>query len=119
VKFTDTELRYLLYCGSQELRARRAGKAPGVQRPLVELVRRLQLEIATASQSGHESEDGQPQSEVDAWITARQAAAMLGLSKRQTTRLAASLGGRLIGGRWLFSASAVHDYAKGAGREHD
>jgi hypothetical protein len=45
-------------------------------------------------------------------ITAREAAAILGLSKRQVQRLAADLdGSQLICGRWLFEASAVTEYA--------
>lgn len=111
--FTPDELRHLLYCASEELRARNAGKSPGPAPWLRNLVRRLQLEVAV-SESGHPIDDADPESEQqDERITARQAAAILGLSKRQTQRLANDLEGELIDGRWEFRLSAVTEYAEG------
>lgn len=41
------------------------------------------------------------------WITANQAATVLGLSIRQTVSLAPRMGGRKIGGRWMLNAHIV------------
>ncbi|CPR11950.1 hypothetical protein BN971_03243 [Mycobacterium bohemicum DSM 44277] len=49
----------------------------------------------------------------DELITAKEAAEVLGLSKRQCQRIAADLGGRIVGGRWLFGRAAVSEYAEG------
>lgn len=46
-------------------------------------------------------------------VPVEDAARTLGLSKRQTRRLARNLGGRLIGGRWLLDAQAVTEHAEG------
>jgi hypothetical protein len=105
----DRELKLLLYCAAEEKRARENGKCP-VQKWNGELIRRVELELAV-SRSGHESDCDAEES--DAWLSAREAATQLGLSKRQTTRLAADLDGRIIDGRWIFSADAVTEYAKG------
>lgn len=108
------ELRQLLYCAAEELRARQRGKPPGPQPWLRNLVRRLELEVAVSgSRSRHQTDCGEPQSDADERISARQAATMLGLSKRQVQRLAADLDGEIIDGRWLFSRTAAEDYAKG------
>jgi hypothetical protein len=49
-------------------------------------------------------------------ITARKAATILDLSKRQIHRLAADLDGRIVGGRWLFDLGTVTEYAEERGR---
>ncbi|WP_373199840.1 helix-turn-helix domain-containing protein [Mycobacterium marinum] len=46
-------------------------------------------------------------------VTIAEAAEALGLSKRQTQRLAPRLGGRLIGGRWLLDEQAVREHLEG------
>jgi len=43
------------------------------------------------------------------WITVPDAAAMLGLSIRQTTALAPKLGGRKAGKRWMLPVDVVLD----------
>ncbi len=45
-----------------------------------------------------------------------EAANYLGLSTRQTRRLAPKLGGRIIGGRWLLDPQAVTEHAEGLRR---
>ncbi len=42
------------------------------------------------------------------------AARHLGLSTRQTRRLAPKLGGRIVGGRWLLDAQAVAEHVRGS-----
>lgn len=109
---TPRQWRHALFCAAEELRARQAGKPPGPQPWNAELLRALELEIAV-SESGRDSADAQQDSEVDRWITARQAADILGLSKRQTQRLAADLQGERVDGRWQFRRSTVMAYAEG------
>lgn len=46
-------------------------------------------------------------------VPIEQAAAELGLSKRQTRRLAPELGGRIVGGRWLLDAHAIRQHIQG------
>lgn len=46
-------------------------------------------------------------------VPIEQAAAELGLSKRQTRRLAPDLGGRIVGGRWLLDAHAIRQHIEG------
>lgn len=76
------------------------------------------ITAALVSASGHG--DGHPGAEADPvgmeqipTMPVEDAARALGLSKRQTRRLAPTLGGRLIGGRWLLDAQAVAEYAEG------
>ena len=106
---TPRLIRLALYCAGEELRARHAGKAR-VLPWNAELIRALQHQLAL-SESGHESGCDTEESEI--WISAREAATQLGLSKRQTQRLATDHDGRLIDDRWVFPANAVADYAKG------
>jgi len=49
-------------------------------------------------------------SEQEELIGAREAATILGLSKRQVQRIAHSLDGRLAAGRWVFDRNAVQAY---------
>ncbi|WP_157139202.1 hypothetical protein [Mycobacterium xenopi] len=112
----DTGLRAAYYCAAEALRHRRLTGAP-IPAWLRTHFDRLATAIQRASESRHESGCGEQQSEPDGWLTARQAAPLLGLSKRQTQRLAADLDGQLVDGRWLFPASTVHDYAQGRQRK--
>ena len=71
------------------------------------------LDVAMrVSESGHELNCRGAESEAE-MLSAREAAAILGLSKRQTQRRAADIGGRCIDGRWLISRSAVLAYREG------
>lgn len=117
--FTRDELRQLLYCAATELRARAQGKPPGPQPWLAKLVHRLELEVAV-SESRHVSDGETAQSNTEVRISAREAATMLGISKRQVQRLAADLDGEIIDGRWLFRRPTVNEYAEGRadGRSH-
>lgn len=110
--FTRDQLHQLSYCVGEELRARMAGKRPGVQPWLRNLVHHLDLAVAM-SESGHRNHCDTTQSDVKDLISAREAAAILKLSKRQAQRLGPALGAEVVDGRWLFPRRAVEDYAKG------
>ena len=47
------------------------------------------------------------------FTTVEEAAKMLGLSRRQTRRLALKLGGRICAGRWLLDLDAVNEHLEG------
>ncbi|MCV7035125.1 helix-turn-helix domain-containing protein [Mycobacterium heckeshornense] len=69
------------------------------------------VRAAAASTSGHESGCAEQELQQQ-WLTATQAAQALGVSARHVRRLAADLDGQLVGGRWLFSADVVGEYAE-------
>jgi hypothetical protein len=102
-----------LRCAQQELDARAQGKAPGGVQPWnAELIRALELELAV-SRSGHRDLGAEQDWDPQEWLTAAEAAGELGMSKRQVTRIANGLGGRIIGGRWLFPTSTVREHREG------
>ena len=109
---TVRHLRLALWCANEELRARAAGKLPGVQAWNADLVRALELELAV-SQSGHRDDGGEEDWDPQAWMTAAETAVVLGMSKRHVNRIAESLGCKDIGGRRLFPAASVNEYAEG------
>jgi hypothetical protein len=110
--YTEAELSQLLYCCSEELRARRAGKPPGEQRWLRDLVRRLELEVAVAS-SRQESQGQRQDCTYDVWIGSRAAAQMLGCSLRTIQRRANDFDAQQVGGKLVFSQNAVTEYLEG------
>lgn len=110
---TPRLLQLALHCAQRELDSRAHGAGPRVQPWNAELVRALELELATMSRSGHRFDDKAAPSE--SWLTAQQVASRLGLSKRQVTRLAGALDGEIIGGRWLFPTAAVNDIEQARG----
>ncbi|KZS79940.1 hypothetical protein B4U45_18340 [Mycobacterium persicum] len=106
----DTECAY--YCAAHLIRHRqRSGQ------PIPEWLRRhydrLDAEIRVMSAAGHESGRAAAELEKRELVTAEEAAAVLGISKRQVRRLASDLDGQLIGGRWLFRLCDVQTYAEG------
>lgn len=110
---TPRQWRQVLYCTAEELRARRAGKTPGVQSWNAELIRAVELELATSA-SGTESDCTDVSSETKAPIGVRQAAAILDCSTRYVRAIAEEkLGGMQVDGRWLFNEDDVMAYAKG------
>lgn len=103
------EIRWLYYLAGAAVRERELN-----QRQVTPCLRRLFGRAdAAMSDSGHESGCEAGQSEPDVPITAREAADILGLSKRQCQRLAADLDGQLVDGRWQFSRAAVVEYQEG------
>jgi hypothetical protein len=112
VNLSDDEKRQALFCCAEELRARAAGKPPGVQPWLARLVRRLELEVAVSS-SRHDDRDGSSRSKGDEWIGTAEAARILGWHPRRVQRHAADLDGRKFPTQLVFRESAVRDYAEG------
>lgn len=109
---TPRLLRLALYCASEELNARidpDNPKQPGPQPWNGELVRALELEVATAAMSGagHESEAAGTESEYDAWISTAEAAEILGWHIRKVRRRAADLEARKVAGTLTFRESVV------------
>jgi hypothetical protein len=103
--------RAALYCAAAVIRARqRSGQ------PIPDWLRQHHAQIEAEfgmSRSGHETPTTAGQLEQDELITAKEAAEVLGCTKRQCQRIAPDLNGQLIGGRWLFNRSAVVEYAEG------
>ena len=104
------EVRQLLYCCAEELRARARGKHPGPQPWLSRLVRRLELEVALSR--SRQDEGGETSCSNHEWICTRDAATRLGWTARQVQRRAADLEGRKTSAGWIFPAAAVDEYAE-------
>lgn len=66
--------------------------------------------LSAAGQSDSTTDAEGDTEDVNEWITATEAAPLLGCSPRQARRLAPSLGGRLAGGRWLLDPQAVREH---------
>ena len=86
-----------------------------IRRWLPALLDKLTTELST-SKVGHQSDSDTAELELDELITAAQAATILGRSRRQVQRIATSLGGRIVCGRWLFNRQTVEEYAEGMQR---
>ena len=97
----------MLYCCAEELRARRAGKAP-VMPWNSEILRAVELQVAT-SEAGSRTACTAAQSE-DASISARQAAKILRCTSRYIRHIAVELHGVRVDGRWVFDEGIVRDY---------
>ena len=105
----DDEVRQSLYCCSEVLRARRRGAGP-VSQWLVRLVRRYELEVATSRSRQPECDGVQPLKHE--WIGTREAATVLGWTRRQVQRRAADLEGWKTSAGWIFPADVVLEYAQ-------
>jgi hypothetical protein len=112
VSLTSRVLKLALYCAGEELRARHAGKPPGVQAWNAEVVRALELEIAVST-SGQETGWETAGLNHDRFLTARESADIIGVDSRTVRRLAADLEGRLCGRQWMFPEAVVREYAEG------
>lgn len=109
VQLTEREVQAAYYGLAHYVRQQRIQRRP-VPASVERLYRRIDAAIRTPmSDSGHQITAVPTQSDV--WITAREAADILGVSKRQAQRLHADLDGQLIGGRWLFKRETVREYA--------
>ena len=108
---TQADLRESYYCASEVIRERRRRGQP-IPVWLRQHHARLDAEVRM-SRVGRESTSDRPQLKEDELITAREAAEILDVSKRQAQRLAPDLDGRIVGGRWLFSKAVVVGYAEG------
>ena len=82
-----------------------------IRRWLPTHMHKLTTELAM-SQVRHQSDSDTAQLELDELITAAQAGAILRRSKRQVQRIATSINGQIVCGRWLFNRQTVLDYAE-------
>lgn len=112
MNYSETEVRKLLYCCGQELRARAAGKPPGPQPWLVNLIRRLELDVALSS--SRQSDDHDPSDlDHDDWVGSQQVCDILGWNIWTVQRRASDLEGRKVAGKLVFRERAVLQYAEG------
>jgi hypothetical protein len=102
----------MLYCCAEELRARAAGKPPGPQPWLRNLVRRLEMEVALSSSRQDEHGDMPRSDHDDEWIGTVEAARILHWHQRQVQRRAADLEARKVAGKLVFRAATIHEYAE-------
>lgn len=107
----ERELRAAYYCAAALIRDRQLRGEP-VPTWLRQHHEWCESALAV-SQTGHELGQDASQLEQDDLIDAKEAAVMLGRSKRQAVRLANDLDGRIVSGRWIFSRHAVADYVEG------
>lgn len=66
------------------------------------------------SPGGHEDMPAEPIDEPEPMMSTSEAAALLGVSRRQATRLAPQLDGRFTGGRWLIPSRTLDDHLEGS-----
>jgi excisionase family DNA binding protein len=107
----DFGLKAAYYCCSEVMRDRRRRGEPipqWLRQHYSDLDEQFRL-----SQSRHEFDCGGEQSDPENWITAKEAALMLGCSKRTVLRIATDLDGRMIGRRLLFDRRTVAAYVEG------
>jgi hypothetical protein len=98
------------HCVAAVIRGVNTAPAPWAVRHLYDV---LNTELRNPSQSGPECCCGGGQSESEKLISSRQAAELLGYSKRHVNRIAESLGGQVVDGSRVFRLSQVVDYAEG------
>lgn len=108
------DVRPAYYCAAEVMRHRQRAGQP-IPHWLSRHFDQLDAKIR-ASESGHESDRAAGQLDDEKLITAREAANIVGRSKRQVQRLAADLDGQIVGGRWLFQLNTVTEYAEERGR---
>jgi hypothetical protein len=106
----DATVRTAFYCCSEVLRRRiRCGE------PVPQWLKDHHAHLYNAvvlSRPGHRPGAVEPELKAEKLIGAREAADILGMSKRQVQRLAADLDGQIIDGRWLFKERTVLTYAE-------
>lgn len=79
-----------------------------------------ELGTALASALGHADVPARPDMTTceQPDVSVEEAALTLGLSKRQTRRLATELGGKLIAGRWMLNRQAILERKDHRGTDH-
>ena len=96
-------------------RSRRSSGLP-LSRDYATIAAELYAAMSASGQSDVRTEWTPDSGDVQPTMPIEQAAAELGLSKRQTRRLAPDLGGRIINGRWLLDAQAIREHIEGQKR---
>jgi hypothetical protein len=115
----DEELQLNYYCAAEVIRTRVLGGRP-IPRWLHDHYRRLDARIVSrpGREIGIDDENARELfqrvecAQNQDLISAAEAALIIGCSKRQATRIAVELGGRIIGGRWMFDRETVLQHAK-------
>jgi hypothetical protein len=97
-------------CVAAVLRGFKTAPAPWAVQSVYE---RLGTEVRAMSGPGHQKGRGGEQSDSEKLIGSRQAAAISGCTQRHVNRIAKSLSGVFVDGRWVFRESVVRDYAEG------
>ena len=108
---TGTDLRAACYCAAEVIRSRQLHGQP-VPGWLRKHLGRCEAALGAMARSRHTLPGLGSQSKETELIDAREAAMLLGCSKRTIHRLAADLDGEIVFGRWLFSRDAVTEYAE-------
>ena len=107
----DKLLHAAYYCAAAEIRSRRRNGTPipdWLRDHYSVLDRAIRF---PATQPRQQSGSGLPQSDhLDRFISAAQAAVILGWHTRQVQRRANDLDGTRVGGRWLFRLADVENY---------
>jgi hypothetical protein len=93
-------------------RARRSSGYP-VSRHYATLAAELHAAVSAEGQADVRSTPDPEAGVVQPTVSIEQAAAELGLSNRQTRRLAPDLGGRIIAGRWFIDRTALNEHLEG------
>ena len=93
-------------------RSRRSSGLP-LSRDYATIAAELYAAMSASGQSDVRADADIHPEYVQPTVPIEQAAAELGLSKRQTRRLAPELGGRIIGGRWLLDRHALNEHREG------
>jgi hypothetical protein len=107
---TRDETLTAYHCVAAVIRGFNTAPPPWAVRHLYDL---LNTELRNPSHSGPQCCCGEEQSVSETLISSRQAAEVLGYSKRHVNRIAESLGGHLVDGSRVFRLSQVLDYAQG------
>ena len=114
-------LRCAYQCAAEVIRHRRLTGAPipkWIRLHYRSLHRQLHLNLVL-SRLGPDFDPGMTESNPSPQlITASEAAAILGVSRRHITRIAHTLDGVFVGGRWLFNRAAVIEYTHNQ-EQHD
>ena len=117
LQLSRDEIRAAIYGLAAVQRARAAAGAP-VPHPVI--TARQHLEAAyRCGVSPPRHQNGAFTEELEEWIGTRLAAQVLGWHPRRVQRHRGDLDGRLVGGRLVFPAVAVREYAKQIGAQRD
>lgn len=112
VVLSGDALRSALECAVIAIKHRALSGLPN--RRYEQLAQELSAAMAAAGQSDvPEPEAREPVTMARPTVTITEAAARLGLSNRQTRRLAPRLGGQIIGGQWLVDEPALREHIEG------
>jgi helix-turn-helix protein len=104
-------LRFNYYCAAEVVRNRQLSGQP-VPNWLKQHHSRLHAEVLSCTRREIDCEADEVGQSAHEWFDSREVATMLLISPRQVQRLAGELGGRLVGGRWVFNRSAIEAFSE-------